>query len=190
MSLNYALLGIIDTGNRPYSGYELKKIFDSSMQFYWNATYTQIYTTLNRMQDEGLLTMEVVLQEAHPNKKMYAITDAGRAALRQWVAKPLVVQKVRNTMLVQMTLADRLDNEQVIALLEKYRTKVQKRLAILQSDGVQGILKRARNARERFFWKAVLQKGVITYELEIDWVDGVLAEFKDQFVGTQHIDRA
>jgi PadR family transcriptional regulator AphA len=182
MSLNYALLGIIDTGNRPYSGYELKKIFDSSMQFYWNATYTQIYSTLSRMYDEGLLTMEIVHQDDHPNRKMYAITDLGRTALREWVAKPFQIQKVRNAMLVQITLADRLNNAQVVAMLEAYCVKVQKRLATLKSDGVQGILKRARNERERFFWGVALEKGALTFERELEWVEGVLVEFKVRFV--------
>ena len=182
MSLYFALLGIIDTGNRAYSGYELKKIFDSSMQFYWSATYTQIYNTLSRMLDEGMLTMELVHQDSHPNKKMYAITDLGRAELIQWVAKPLQIQKVRNTMLVQITLADRLDNARVVAMLEAYGVKVQKTLATLESDAVQGILERARNERERFFWKVALQKGSLTYERELEWVEGVLAEFKDRFV--------
>ena len=75
MSLKYALLGIIDTRGRPSSGYDIKKAFDSSMQFYWNATYTQIYSTLSRMHEDGLLSMEVISQETHPNKKVYQITD-------------------------------------------------------------------------------------------------------------------
>ena len=78
MSLKYALLGIIDTGNRPYSGYDIKKIFDSSMQFYWSATYTQIYRTLAQLHEAGLLNMEVIQQEDNPNKKVYTITSQGR----------------------------------------------------------------------------------------------------------------
>lgn len=183
MSLYFALLGIIDTGNHAYSGYELKQIFDTSMQFYWNATYTQIYNTLSRMHDEGLLTMELVHQDDRPNKKMYAITDLGRQKLREWVAHPLKIQKVRNAMLVQLTLADRLDNAQIIAMLEQYREKVRKRLATLKSGAVKGILQRARNDRERFFWKVVIDKGMRTYELELDWLEDVLSEFNTRFAG-------
>ena len=182
MSLKYALLGIIDTGNRSYSGYELKKIFDSSMQFYWNATYTQIYSTLSRLHDESLLTMELVHQDDLHHKKMYAITDAGKAELREGVAKPFDIQKVRNTMLVQVTLADRLDNSQVTAMLDAYIVIVRERLAALRSDGVQEILNRARNERERFFWRVSLQKGVRTFERELDWAEDTLREFKEQFM--------
>jgi len=182
MSLKFALLGIIDTGNRPYSGYELKNIFDSSMHFYWNATYTQIYSTLSRMHGDGLLTMKLVHQDNHPNKKLYSITDIGQIELKNWVAKPFEIQKVRNAMLVQITLADRLDNDQVVAMLDAYIIKVRARLEILQSDGVQGILYRARNDRERFFWQFSIEKGVLTFERELDWAESMLAKFREQFM--------
>jgi DNA-binding PadR family transcriptional regulator len=184
MSLYYALLGIIDTGQRAYSGYELKQIFDSSMQFYWNATYTQIYNTLSKMHKQGLLTMEIVHQDDRPNKKMYTITDTGRKKLQAWVAHPYKIQKARNAMLVQLTLADRLDDAHVVALLEEYQRKVAERLATFKSSAVQGILQRARNDRERFFWKVVLEKGVRTYETELSWLESVLQQFNTKFVKT------
>jgi DNA-binding PadR family transcriptional regulator len=181
MSLKYALLGIIDTGNRPVSGYDIKKAFESTMQFYWNATYTQIYSTLRRLHEEELLSMEVIAQDNRPNKKVYQITEAGREELRQWIAKPLELQKVRNEMLVQITLADRLDSETVIEMLEAYILKVEERLAVLQSGDVQSILGRARTERERFFWGVSLGKGVLTYQRELEWADGVLTSYREQF---------
>ncbi len=182
MSLKYALLGIIDTGNRPYSGYDIKKIFDSSMQFYWNATFPQIYRTLARLHDDGLLNMEVIQQEDNPNKKVYTITPQGREELKCWIGKPLEIQKYRNEMLVQITLADRLENEQFVNMLEQYIQKVEQRMTALKSDDVQGILSLARSERERFLWEASLGKGILTFENELRWAKKVLADFKQQFV--------
>jgi DNA-binding PadR family transcriptional regulator len=182
MSLKYALLGIIDTGNRPYSGYDIKKIFDSSMQFYWNATYTQIYRTLAQLHKAGLLHMEVIQQENYPNKKVYTITPQGREELVSWVGKPFEIQKYRNEMLVQITLAERLEDEQFVNRLEEYIHKVEDKLAVLKSDNVQGIMNRARTDRERFMWKSSLGKGVLTLETEIRWANQVLSDFKKRFV--------
>ncbi len=181
MSLKYALLGIIDTRGRPISGYDIKKAFDSTMQFYWNATYTQIYSTLSRMHEEGLLNMEVISQESHPNKKVYQITSAGRDELAEWVAKPLELQRIRNEMLVQITLADRVDSERFVRMLEEYILKVRETLAVLQSNEVQSIVERARTERERFFWEVSLNKGVMTYERELEWAERVLKTYRARF---------
>ncbi len=182
MSLKYALLGIIDTGNRPYSGYDIKKTFDSSMRFYWNATFTQIYRTLTRLHDEGLLNMEVIQQEDHPNKKVYTITPQGREELIKWIGKPLEIQKYRSEMLVQITLADRLENEQFVNMLEQYIQKVEQRIAILKSGDVQRIMRLARSKRERFLWEVSLGKGIWTFKNELRWAKKVLSDFKQQFV--------
>lgn len=182
MSLKYALLGIIDTGNRPYSGYDIKKTFDSSMRFYWNATFTQIYRTLARLHDEELLNMEVIQQEDRPNKKVYMITPQGREELKKWIGKPLEIQKYRNEMLVQITLADRLENEQIVSMLELYIQKVEQKIAILKSGDVQRIMSLARSKRERFLWEASLGKGIWTFKSELRWAKKILADFKHQFV--------
>jgi PadR family transcriptional regulator AphA len=73
MSLKYAILGFIDMV--PLSGYDLKKMFDASVNYYWPATHSQIYRTLDRMLQDGLVTQEVVHQEDHPDKKVYSIAD-------------------------------------------------------------------------------------------------------------------
>ena len=182
MSLKYALLGIIDTGNRPYSGYDIKKIFDSSMQFYWSATYTQIYRTLAQLHEAGLLNMEVIQQEDNPNKKVYTITSQGREELMSWVGKPFEIQKYRNEMLVQITLADRLEDDQFVSRLKQYIQKVEQRIAVLKSDDVRGILNLARSDRARFMWEASLGKGILTFENELRWAKQVLADFKKHFV--------
>lgn len=182
MSLKFALLGIIDTRGTPISGYDLKKTFDASSQFYWNATYTAIYKALDQLYQDGLLSMELIQQQTHPNKKVYQVTPAGKQALKQWVGKPFELQRVRNEMLVQLTLAERLEDEQIVTLLEDYIAKVKGKLAELRSDSVQAILSRARTEKERFLWGVSLGKGEATYEKELAWAEGVLAEYKAHFV--------
>jgi len=44
MSLEYAILGFLNY--HPYTGYDLKKIFDNSVQHFWVADQSQIYRTL------------------------------------------------------------------------------------------------------------------------------------------------
>ena len=47
MSLEYAILGFLNY--LPLSGYDLKKMFDTSVQHFWPADQSQIYRTLARL---------------------------------------------------------------------------------------------------------------------------------------------
>ncbi len=77
-SLDLALLGLI--AEVPgVSGYDIMKIFDLSMAHYWHAHPTQIYPTLDRMEEFGLIKRRNVVQRNRPNKRLYTITLVGRA---------------------------------------------------------------------------------------------------------------
>src|SRR5262249_34702363 len=78
--LRYALLGLLAA--RPMSGYELAKLFDGELQALWTAKHSQIYPELARLLDERLIRQS---SSGPRRRKTYAITAAGRAALRAWL---------------------------------------------------------------------------------------------------------
>jgi len=80
MSLRHALLGLLN--QRPASGYDLLGQFQMSLANVWPATQSQLYTELNKLTDQGMLTVSA---EGSRGRKEYAITDAGRVELRHWL---------------------------------------------------------------------------------------------------------
>ena len=86
MSLEYAILGFLNY--HPYTGYDLKKIFDTSIRHFWPADQSQIYRTLARLTEQGFAEMEKVPQDDRPDRKVYSITEAGRAELMKWLSGP------------------------------------------------------------------------------------------------------
>ncbi len=74
MSLDYAILSFLNFA--PMSGYDLKKLFDDSINHFWSATQSHIYRALGQMETRGWITHETIDQERHPNKKVYSITPA------------------------------------------------------------------------------------------------------------------
>ncbi len=64
MSLEYAILGFLNY--HPYTGYDLKKIFDTSVRHFWPADQSQIYRTLARLTEIGFAEMEKVPQNRPP----------------------------------------------------------------------------------------------------------------------------
>ncbi|BBY31303.1 PadR family transcriptional regulator [Mycolicibacterium sediminis] len=87
MALPHAIL--VSLAEQAGSGYELASRFDRSIGYFWAATHQQIYRTLRTMAADGWIGVEVVEQTARPDKKVYDVTEAGRAELIRWLGEPL-----------------------------------------------------------------------------------------------------
>ena len=71
------------------SGYELKKRFASSLGYGWRAYDTQIYRELKTLEAAGLVTARAEKGDRGPDRRIYSVTDAGRAAVVAWLESPL-----------------------------------------------------------------------------------------------------
>lgn len=180
MSLRHAILGFLDL--MPLSGYDLAKMFDSSVNFYWPATHTQIYRTLNQLLEGGYVTRQIIEQLDLPDKKVYSITEKGVQDLRQWVAAPKDLPKVRHTLLIQLAFASLIDDQEIIALLQNYADKLRERLALYNSDQQRSQLDYARTEKDKFLWGLILKNGIMAYECELRWVEDVIEDFRSIFL--------
>jgi PadR family transcriptional regulator, regulatory protein AphA len=64
------------------SGYEIRKAStEGEFAYFVEASFGSIYPALAKLEDEGLVTSRVETQEGRPAKKVYSITEAGRAEL-------------------------------------------------------------------------------------------------------------
>ena len=79
---------LVSLSEQSGSGYELARRFDRSIGFFWSATHQQIYRTLRTMEDHRWVTVTPVRQHGRPDKKVYTVSDAGRAELARWIAQP------------------------------------------------------------------------------------------------------
>ena len=82
MSLRHAVLGLLT--ERPASGYDLMKLFETSLANVWPATQSQVYGELGKLATSGLLTVSA---EGPRGRKEYALTDSGRAELHHWLVE-------------------------------------------------------------------------------------------------------
>lgn len=113
MSLRYALLGLL--AEEPASGYELTRKFQQVLQRYaWHAQNSQVYPELNQLSRDGLAE---VIEEGPRGRRTYAITDAGREELRQWMRNPPDVYLVRNEFVLRLFLLSALEPTEARAAL-------------------------------------------------------------------------
>jgi DNA-binding PadR family transcriptional regulator len=131
MSLKHATLTSLLDGEA--SGYELAKRMDVSVANFWHALPTQIYAELRRLEEQGLVAGRVVQQERRPNKRVYALTDAGREELARFTAKPPRPTALKDELLIQIQAADFGDLEAVAQAVDERREETEERLATLEA---------------------------------------------------------
>src|SRR3954465_13594255 len=97
MSLRHALLGLLADGNA--SGYDLLKLFETSLANVWPATQSQIYTELTELAGSGLIT---VAAEGPRGRKEYALAHEGLAELRHWLTETRPQRNTRSDILLRV----------------------------------------------------------------------------------------
>src|SRR5580698_10456016 len=127
---------------RPMTGYELAKTFDSSIGFYWKANHQQIYRELTRLRDRGHIEGREVVQTGKPNKLVYTLTAEGSAAFRHWGAKPSVPPSIKDDLLVRLYALDSVDIDplraDLMARLEHHRDRCLRYERILNKRFTEG----------------------------------------------------
>ncbi|MFI7097818.1 PadR family transcriptional regulator [Streptomyces sp. NPDC050161] len=86
MSIGHTLLGLLESG--PRHGYDLKRAFDEHFGHDRPLHYGQVYSTMSRLLKNGLVEVDSVEAGAGPERKRYAITDAGVTDVAQWLGRP------------------------------------------------------------------------------------------------------
>lgn len=115
----YAVLGILGMG--PRSGYDIKKLTDLSTRHFWAENYGNLYPTLKRLEQDGLVTVERQAGDGKPDRKVYTVTDAGREVLQGWLEAPVEAAPPRNELLLKLFLGRQAAPDVSAAHLERFR---------------------------------------------------------------------
>jgi PadR family transcriptional regulator, regulatory protein AphA len=82
---SYVVLGMIGLRG-PSTPYDLKRGIGHSVGYFWPFPHAQLYAEPERLERMGLLALES--EKTGRRRKVYSLTGAGRAALREWLASP------------------------------------------------------------------------------------------------------
>ena len=123
MDVQWILLGFLMRGSK--TGYQMKQAFSISFSFFSDLSYGSIYPALKKMERQGLITMELQIQDGAPNRKVYTITDAGREAFLEALKAPLALQRVKMQFLMRLFFFAFLSPAQRAAIAGDYLRSIQ-----------------------------------------------------------------
>jgi PadR family transcriptional regulator AphA len=168
MSLRMLLLGLVEI--TPMPGYDLMKVFDDSMLFYWHATHTQIYNTLRELEKDGLVAGEVIQQTGVPSKRVFSITESGKKALMDWLTETPELPGFKHEFLIKLSFAAHLTDEELMNQLDSYAEKLMEKREALLGEKKQIFMAFSRSDREYDLWELTFRNGLMYYENELNWV--------------------
>jgi DNA-binding PadR family transcriptional regulator len=121
MPIQHAVLALLDDG--PTHGYELKQRFEAAIGPQWGRlNIGHLYQTLDRLSRDGFVTSERVPNDVRPDRRVFALTDAGRGELRSWLEQPAERSGgYRDELFFKLLAASRLGAKSVSAVVSRQR---------------------------------------------------------------------
>lgn len=176
MSLKHAILGFLAI--QPFSGYDLKKAFDASIQHFWPANQSQIYRTLHQIEADGLATLEIVPGEAqdHLDRKLYHLTETGLAELHHWLRTPRPLTDTREPLLMQVYFAGLITDAEILAVLRDHLAQTEALLAhyAMIHTGVKTGSASQFEPRLVFYTMLTLEYGLRAALAQRDWLQSAI----------------
>ncbi|WP_158635130.1 PadR family transcriptional regulator [Tsukamurella asaccharolytica] len=172
MALEHALL--VSLSERSGTGYQLTRRFDRSIGHWWRASHQQIYKTLARMTENGLVVYVEQAQDGKPDKKVYSITDSGRKVLSEWIRTPGKDAMDRRELATKIRGAAPSDLPDLIAEIRRVRELHAERADLFRSLEARDYPAPATLTGTALQQHLVLRGGVYSEQSTVAWLDEVL----------------
>jgi len=117
MTVKHSLLALL--AESPGTGYALKQRYDEHTGALWPVNVGQVYTTLGRLERDGLIQRAGADEAA-----LYELTEGGRAELSGWLVEPVAVAELRDELVVKVLLALGTPGIDGLAVVQHHRRAV------------------------------------------------------------------
>ncbi|ABY22369.1 transcriptional regulator, PadR-like family [Renibacterium salmoninarum ATCC 33209] len=164
MSIRHSLLALLQ--ERPRYGYELRLEFEERTGVTWPLNIGQVYTTLDRLERDGLIVKDGDDGEGHV---IYSITVTGGTEVDEWFKQPVERSNPpRNELAIKLALAVTLPGVDVENIIQAQRTASMRAL----QDYTRVRRESAAAAAESdMAWLLVLDSLIFATEAEVRWLD-------------------
>jgi DNA-binding PadR family transcriptional regulator len=160
MSVKLGLLALLD--EQPMYGYQLHATFRERTGETWPLNIGQVYTTLQRLERDGLVEPAGDDGDGH---QIYALTDDGRGELDRWFATPVArADRPRDELAIKLAVAFSVSDIDVRTVIQTQRTATLRDL--------QELTRQKRDVDEGdLAFLLALDSLVFQAEAEVRWLD-------------------
>jgi DNA-binding PadR family transcriptional regulator len=163
MSVRQAMLALLEQG--PMYGYQLRSEFERRTGSAWPLNVGQVYTTLTRLERDGLVESQGDDGAGH---LVFAVTRAGREEVAAWFSSPVPrTQPPREELAIKLALAVSVPAVDVGTVIQRQRSAT---MAALQ-DYTRLKRRATGDGPHELAWGLVLDSLVFNAEAEIRWLD-------------------
>ena len=158
MTIRHGLLALLTQG--PRYGYQLRAEFEATTGATWPLNVGQVYTTLTRMERDGLVAPG---EHDDQGRVVYAVTERGRSELKRWFGTPVAqTDRPRDELVIKLAMAVTAPGVDVHEVVQAQRTATMRALQELT---------RAKRAHVGAAQRLVLDSMIFQAEAEQSWLD-------------------
>jgi DNA-binding PadR family transcriptional regulator len=175
---HYTVLGMLSI--KPMSGYDIKKMVEQSISYFWNESFGQIYPVLKQLNENGYIDVKQLSQQGKPDKKLYFINNKGEKILKQWLEKPAEQDYLKSEFLMKIFFAKHVSKEKTIEQINNYKTAALKELG--EYSEIEREIKSHIDAGmiEAENWLLTLEMGKKLCQAKIEWCEFAVKSIKQR----------
>ena len=182
--LKCALLGFLKYESK--TGYELKQTMDKSTAHFWHAKQSQIYTTLKKMEEYGLIISHPEPQDRRPDRRVYEITESGEKALQEWLLQPVTrLETAKHLLLLKLFFSGKLEKETILTQLRLLRNLHERQAELYKTESPDFIKKITDSnpelKQDACLWEATRRFGALHEKMYTRWLDETIAMVEKEF---------
>jgi DNA-binding PadR family transcriptional regulator len=173
VSVRYALLALLSEGSK--YGLQLRDEFEARTGEVWPLNVGQVYTTLRRLERDGLVSSG---DDGDAAQKSYSITVTGKRELKEWLQEPSSdAPPPRDELLIKVLVAAQVPNIDVYDVIQRHRrhlVETMQRYTAVKADA----------AEDDAALAIVVDAELFRLEAAIRWLDATDARLRRAPIGS------
>ena len=179
--LKHGILGLINYGD--VTGYEIMQVFRDSLRHFWPVQTSQIYRELRTLEERGWVQVTRVAQTGRPDKNVFAITEAGRGELLDWLRADNLPKYERSPLLLKTFFLGELPPEEAMAFFRAVEAEAS--VFTGESDdtmqSAEDYAATVDDPRKALYWRMTAEFGLMYERMVREWCarcEGLLETMK------------
>ena len=165
--IDYVILGLLS--HEDLTGYEIKKRMDTSLKYFWGASFGSIYPALSDLVERGLAGKRNGAENGR-NKLIYSITEEGKKYLKGWLQIPAERDELRYETLLKLFFGNEAGAAQAISHIDAFQKRIEGELPFL--IGAAETLRNNIDLDDTHkYYLLTVAFGVKTYRAYLEWCE-------------------